>query len=139
MSPTGAEGEGLKYARGGAHFKLTQGLRNDPISPLRTSLISPSTAHQPNKGARDELLRHPGDEQLERKISQQLGPDGDEILGMLFTNDDGQGYGRLMAAGRTTGEVPKRELDAARLAYAQRRNVDAAARERHVAQSGRRS
>ena len=59
-----------------------------------------------------ELTARPGDEQVERRVSLQLGDDGNDVLSVLYSIDGGAPYFALIAAGRE-GPLDTRELAAA--------------------------
>jgi hypothetical protein len=58
----------------------------------------------------------PGDQEVERRVSEQLGDDGDDVLSVLYSIDGGAPYYRLIAAGRD-GPLDARQLAAARAVY----------------------
>jgi hypothetical protein len=104
--------------------------KNVPLSLRMRPSTAPSTGPHESTAAghaairstqredHGEMRAQRGDEQVERMVSNALGPDGDEILGALHSIDGGRPYYRLIAAGRE-GVVDERELIAARLAYQQ--------------------
>jgi hypothetical protein len=115
-----------EITREGGKKEREKDAKNVPQSLLTNSLKTPSTEHpsltmpcgtaesfQRQQGS--ELRARRGDERLERELSQSFGPDGDEILGKLYSMDGGLPYFRLIAAARR-GEVSQRDLHAARLA-----------------------
>ena len=112
---------------GGEQIRPARGEENRPQSPLRTSNINPSSAEVPKNAQSSrraeafrvkytELTARPGDEQVERRVSLQLGDDGNDVLSVLYSIDGGAPYFRLIAAGRE-GPLDTRELAAARAAY----------------------
>lgn len=130
VSPPVIEGA-AKNEMVGVKNERVWGAKNIPQSLPSRSLRIPSTEDAPQVtpsgsagGSRreqnSEMRTHKGDEQLERQISQALGPDGDEILGTLYSIDEGRAYYNMIAAARR-GETSARELCAARLVYEQRR------------------
>lgn len=126
--------EGLKKPASGAEiYGPTRG-ENPAQSPLRNSNISPSKGRLLKRtGQPESLLRaRPGDQEVERRVSKQLGIDGDDVLSVLHSIDDGAPYYRLIAAAR---EEP---LDAAYLAAARATyEAQGASLPRRRAQGGR--
>lgn len=98
--------------------------KNQTQSPSGTTDINRLSARGPKSvisiGAAEPkynpLQAQRGDQEVERKVSKQLGENGDDILAALHSIDGGAPYYRLIAAGRD-GPLHARQLAAARTAY----------------------
>jgi hypothetical protein len=125
FAPLSGEERSAENATEGCKKERGKGAENVPQSPLKNSLRTPSTesalltnpisaAAGIHRQQGSDLHSRKGDEQVERQLSEELGPDGDEILGALHSINGGEPYYRLIAAARH-GEVSQRDLYAARL------------------------
>jgi hypothetical protein len=122
ISPLAAAGTGEKNVSEGGRARSAREEENRPLSPLRTSNKTPSTGPTAKEQAalrrlaRLSELGKPGDQEVERRVSKQLGDDGNDVLSVLYSIDGGAPFYRLIAAGRD-GQLDTRQLAAARAAY----------------------
>jgi hypothetical protein len=123
--PTSATGE--KKAPLGCKIRGARCEEDRPLSPLGTSSINQQRAEVPKtavlagraegiqvKGG--EFRARPGDGQVERSVSEQLGDEGDDVLSLLHGIDGGAPYYRLIADARE-GPLSAQQLAAARAVY----------------------
>ena len=79
-------------------------------------VLEETTAAKKRWRVNPDLKPRPGDCAVERRVSEQLGVDGDDVLLALHEVDDGAPYYRLIAEGRK-GPLDARQVDATRAAY----------------------
>jgi Helix-turn-helix domain len=115
-------GTGEKNASEEGRQRPAREEENRPLSPLRKSNRTPSREPTVEEQAALRRLtrltefRKIGDQEVERRVSKQLGIDGDDVLSVLYSIDGGAPYYQLIAAARVEPLDP-RQLAAARAAY----------------------